>query len=105
MGFNGVGLYTLKSGGHSHIVGITFDGADLGAQYVGGDPCNPAPDGIDSNGTLEMSNQTKNAEANPADYGDYSGGPNFVAYTATVTNTTPKGYGTAKFSLQGGGFS
>ena len=105
MGFNGIGKYTLKSGGHSVGVGISYYGNDMGGQYVGGDPCNPAPNGIDSNGTLEMSDQTKNAEANPADYNMTSDGPNFVAYTATVTNTTEKGYGTATFSLQGGGFS
>lgn len=53
-----------------------------------------------------MSYQTKNAQANPSDYNlGPETGPNFVAYTAKVTNTTEKGYGPATFSLQGGGFS
>jgi hypothetical protein len=106
MGFNGIGLYTLNSGGHSVGVGVTTDGEDLGGQYVGGDPCNPSEYGVGSNGTLVMSDQTKTAEANPVDFGiDDYGGLNFVAYLATVTNTTPKGYGICTFSLQGGGFS
>jgi hypothetical protein len=52
-----------------------------------------------------MSDQTKDGEANPIDYGLAPGNPNFVAYTAKATNTTAKGYGKATFSLQGGGFS
>jgi hypothetical protein len=106
MGFNGVGLYTLNSGGHSMIAGVSTNGEDLGAQYVGADPCNPAPNGFPSNGTMEMSDQTKNGTADPVDYGiDDYGGLFFVAYTAKVTNTTQKNYGVATFSLQGGGFS
>lgn len=106
MGFNGIGRYTLNSGGHSIGVGVSTNGEDLGGQYVGGDPCNPAIDGSYSNGTLVMSNQMKTGEANPADFNlENPGLPGFVAYCATVTNTTHANYGTCTFSLQGGGFS
>jgi hypothetical protein len=53
-----------------------------------------------------MSNQTKNGQANPADFNlENPGPPGFVAYFVTVKNTTPAHYGTCTFSLQGGGFS
>jgi hypothetical protein len=106
LGFNGVGQYTLNSGGHSVSVGVSRNGEDQGAQYVAGDPCNPETNGFYSNGTLVMSDQMKTGEGDPADFGlEDPGPPGFVAYYATVRNTTPAHYGTCTFSLQGGGFS
>jgi hypothetical protein len=106
MSFNGVGQYTLNSGGHSIGVGVSTNGEDLGAQYVAGDPCNPNTDGFYSNGTLVMSDQMKTGQGNPADFNlENPGPPGFVAYYVTVKNTTPAHYGTCTFSLQGGGFS
>jgi hypothetical protein len=104
MSFNGVGQFTL-SGGGSMGVAVTTGGGDQGAQYVAGDPCNPENSGFYSNGTLLMSMQTKTGSGNPADFDlPPAGPPGFVAYYATVQNTTPKDDGSCTFSLQGGGF-
>ena len=85
MSFNGVGQFTMLSGGGSMGVAVTTGGEDQGAQYVAGDPCNPQNSGFNSNGTLLMSNQTKTGSGNPADFDlPPAGPPGFVAYYATV---------------------